>query len=67
MSVWKFEIHGNEVRYGKKVRRKLTHKGCNEPFKDYYWCPKLKWFRHAPCPFINQTECEIYKLMCGSL
>jgi hypothetical protein len=67
MAVWKFSIQGNEVRYGKKKRMKLTKEGCNEPYKDRYWCPKLKWFRLNPCPFLSKMECENYKMMCGNL
>ena len=67
MKVWKFTIQENEVRCGGKKRIKLTKKGCNEPYKNRYWCPKRQWFRIEPCPFQNQTECENYKLMCGSL
>jgi len=67
MAVWRFEIHDNEVRYGEKKRLKLTSKGCNEPYKNRYWCPKRKWFHRSPCPFVNRTECENYIMMCGCL
>ncbi|MBU0484217.1 MAG: hypothetical protein KKB30_06860 [Proteobacteria bacterium] len=67
MSVWRFSIVHNKVYYGEKQRTKLTKRGCNEPFKDRYWCPKQQWFRRAPCPFINQRECENYIKMCGCL
>lgn len=67
MAVWKFSIQGSEVRYGHKKREKLTDSGCNEPFKDRYWCPKLQWFQREHCPFLNQEECENFKMMCGAL
>lgn len=67
MSLWKFKILGNEVKYGEKKRKKLTSEGCNEPYKDRYWCPKLEWFRKEQCPFQSQTECECYRIMCGSI
>jgi hypothetical protein len=67
MAVWRFEIYETEVRCGGKKRLKLTRKGCNEPFKGRYWCPKRHWFRNAPCPFENLTECDNYRKMCGCL
>ncbi|OGQ94288.1 MAG: hypothetical protein A2521_14055 [Deltaproteobacteria bacterium RIFOXYD12_FULL_57_12] len=66
MALWKFTIIGNTVSHGTKQRQKLTHHGCNEPFKDSYWCPKLQWFRREACPFISRNECENFDLMCGS-
>lgn len=67
MSVWKFSIHKNVVSIGKKHRRQLTTNGCNEPYKDRYWCPKLQWFRKESCPFANLRECENFTSMCGSV
>ncbi len=67
MSIWKFSIQGEIVSHGSKERRKLTSQGCNEPYKNSYWCSKLQWFRREPCPFINQHECENYKIMCGAI
>ncbi|MHB8809338.1 MAG: hypothetical protein ACYC9M_04920 [Desulfobulbaceae bacterium] len=46
---------------------KFTRKGCNEPYKDRYWCPRKQWFRRAPCPFENREECDNYIKMCGCL
>jgi len=66
MAVWKFLIQGNDVLYGTKKRKKLTDDGCNEPFKNRYWCPKLQWFQCEPCPFINQDECANFEIMCGA-
>ena len=66
MAVWKFSIQGDEVGYGTKKRRKLTRNGCNEPYKDRYWCPKLQWFQCEPCPFLNQEECANFEIMCGA-
>lgn len=67
MSVWEFSIQSNVVKIGNKVRRKLSANGCNEPYKDRYWCPKMKWFRKHSCPFVNFRECENFKAMCGSV
>lgn len=67
MAVWRFEIRESEVRYGEKKRLKVTLNGCNEPYKDRYWCPKRQWFRSIPCPFENRKECENYIKMCGCL
>ena len=67
MSLWKFTVDSKVVRYGGKERQKLTPSGCNEPFRNRYWCPKLKWFRKESCPFVNQRECSNYEDMCGGL
>ena len=67
MTIIRFSIQGDRVKFGKKERQKLTNNGCNEPYKDQYWCPKRKWFSKAPCPFNCQRECENYKAMCGVL
>ena len=67
MAVWKFILRGDEVRYGEKKRLKLTPNGCNEPFRDRYWCPRMEWFRREPCPFASKRECENYIKMCGCL
>ncbi len=67
MKLWKFTVENKMVKHGCTERQQLTPTGCNEPFKDRYWCPKLQWFRKESCPFINQRECSNYKDMCGSL
>ncbi len=65
MTIWQFSIKEKEVSYGKRKRRLLTQKGCNEPFKDRFWCPKQKWFMKEGCPFINRRECENFSSMTG--
>ncbi len=65
--IWKFEIRNSTVRNGSQKRQQISKNGCNEPFKDRYWCPKLQWFQKETCPFINRRECENYEVMCGSL
>jgi len=65
MALWQFSLANNEVRHGNKKRRQLTRHGCNEPFKDRYWCPKQKWFMKEACPFINQRECNNFERMSG--
>lgn len=67
MSVWEFAIEGDTVKIGNKQRRKTTSHGCNEPFKDRFWCPKLQWFRKESCPFANRRECANFTSMCGSV
>ncbi len=67
MTLWRFTIQGDVVVMGDRNRRKLTRKGCNEPFKGRYWCPKRQWFRREPCPFSSRNECETFEAMCGCL
>jgi len=67
MSVWQFRVLANEVWIGKRHRLALTRTGCNEPFKDRYWCPSRRWFLRSPCPFLSRNECTTFKGMCGSL
>jgi len=65
--IWRFSIKDDKVNSGRKQRQQISRNGCNEPFKNRYWCPKCQWFRKEPCPFINRRECDNYKAMCGSL
>lgn len=65
MIIWQFTIQDREVSHGRRKRKLLTQKGCNEPFKDRFWCPKQKWFSKEPCPFINRRECENFSSMSG--
>ncbi|MGV1099815.1 hypothetical protein ACUUL3_10465 [Thiovibrio sp. JS02] len=67
MAIIRFSILGNVVRFGARERQKLSATGCNEPYKDRYWCPRKKWFSKEPCPFACKRECENYLTMCGSL
>ncbi len=65
MAIWRFSIKGNVVRHGGRQRQQLTRTGCNEPFKNRFWCPKQRWFMKERCPFINQRECRNFDQMCG--
>lgn len=65
MAIWKFVINDKDVSYGSRSRKPLTHGGCNEPYKDRYWCPRKKWFSKETCPFINKRECENFTWMSG--
>ena len=67
MALWHFEIQGEEVSIGSRSRRKLTRTGCNEPFKDRYWCPKRQWFQREACPFATLRECDNFETMCGAI
>lgn len=66
MTVWRVIMDGRDVQFGNKKRRRLTEAGCNEPFKQWYWCPRKRWFHKTPCPFMNRRECENYRRMCGN-
>lgn len=65
MAIWRFSLIDGQVGHGGKKRLAITGNGCNEPFKNRYWCPKRKWFSKEPCPFINQRECRNFDSMCG--
>ncbi|MFZ5774573.1 MAG: hypothetical protein ACOY3Z_03705 [Thermodesulfobacteriota bacterium] len=67
MTVIRFAILDEVVRFGGRERQMLTANGCNEPYKNRYWCPKRKWFNSEPCPFSCQQECDNYQAMCGAL
>ncbi len=64
-SIWQFSVQAGQVNQGMKQRRMLTSNGCNEPFKDRYWCPKKQWFMKEACPFIDRRECSNYARMSG--
>ncbi len=65
MTIWQFSINGRTVTAGEKSRPQLSANGCNEPFKDRYWCPKRQWFLKESCPFVNRRECNNFEAMCG--
>lgn len=65
MTIWQFSLQSGKVTHGRKQRRMLSSNGCNEPFKDRFWCPKSKWFSKEPCPFMNRHECHSYARMCS--
>ena len=67
MQVWQVGTEGNVINLGGHRRRMLTRQGCNEPFKGSFWCPRRKWFRREPCPFVNKHECNTYYKLCGAL
>lgn len=41
-----------------RMRLSANAEGCNEPFKDRFYCPKKKWFTKAPCPFESREDCR---------
>ena len=67
MTIWRARTEDNVFHLGETRRRMLTQNGCNEPFHDSFWCPKRKWFRREPCPFVNKHECNTYYKLCGSI
>lgn len=67
MAVWSVRTEGNVIHMGERKRKMLTRRGCNEPFLESYWCPKRRWFRKEPCPFVNKIKCNTYYMLCGAL
>ncbi len=67
MAVWRVEVEDGAISFGSRKRAKLTRNGCNEPFKNAYWCPKRRWFAKEPCPFVNKWECMNFTRLCGGL
>lgn len=65
--LWKVETQGDAIVIGGRSRPKLNPRGCNQPFKNVFWCPRRSWFRNEPCPFVNRRECNNYAMMCGAL
>ena len=53
--------------FGSYSRKATTPSGCNEPFKNAFWCPKKKWFATEPCPFSNRLECMSFARFAGSI
>lgn len=66
-NVWRVEAEGNIVKIGSQRCARLLPRGCNQPFKGRYWCPRKKWFSKEPCPFGSRGECDAFIRMCGSL
>lgn len=48
-------------------RKSITKNGCNEPFKNRFFCPKREFFTKEKCPFENLTECYNFLKMCGRI
>ena len=67
MAVWSASAENNIIRFGSKSRTMITASGCNEPFKNSFWCPERKWFSKKPCPFTCKGECDNYRRMCGAI
>jgi len=67
MALWKVETQDEYISFGDRRRRRLYAEACNEPFKDFYWCPTRKWFMKSPCPFVCRLECDNFKHMCGAI
>ncbi len=60
-----FKTKNGQAVFGTQKRRLVTGTGCNEPFKDRFWCPKKRWFMRSRCPFINKWECHNFSRFCG--
>jgi hypothetical protein len=67
MAVWNVNHSDGKMRFGSYTRKATTPSGCNEPFKNAYWCPKRKWFSKEPCPFSNRFECMSFARLCGGV
>lgn len=67
MSLWQVQVKDQYLYMGGKKRVILNAHGCNQPFKNRFWCPQRKWFLNEPCPFVNKWECNNYRRICGSL
>lgn len=67
MAIWNVQFGEGVVSFGSKSRKALTESGCNEPFKNCFWCPKKRWFSKGPCPFESKAECENFQRWCGAL
>ena len=44
MTLWKVKTEDDYISFGQNKRKKLRPSACNEPFKEYFWCPSKKWF-----------------------
>ena len=42
MAVIRMSHSDGRMRIGSFTRKATTSSGCNEPFKNAYWCPKRK-------------------------
>jgi hypothetical protein len=67
MAVWRVKSEGDAISFGSFERKKFNRNGCNEPFKNAFWCPKKRWFAKEPCPFVNKWECMNYARFCGAI
>lgn len=71
MTIWRFKVTGHFVISGDRLKKRLKKDACNEPLKplnqNWFWCPKIKWFRKEKCPFFSKNECQGYEEMCNGL
>jgi hypothetical protein len=67
MALWMVSPGNGTIRFGSKSREMITPTGCNEPFKNSFWCPGKKWFSKKPCPFTCRQECDNFRRMCGAI
>jgi hypothetical protein len=67
MAVIRMSHSDGRMRIGSFTRKATTSSGCNEPFKNAYWCPKRKWFAKEPCPFSNRFECMSFARFSGAI
>jgi hypothetical protein len=65
MSLWQVRTQGANINLGGTLRPLKNPNGCNQPFMGRYWCPKKRWFRGEPCPFVNRRECDNFNRLCG--
>lgn len=67
MSVWMVHDEGTSLRMGGGSVVKLNERGCNQPWRGRFWCPRRRWFLKEPCPFSCAQECADFKRLCGEL
>lgn len=67
MAVIRLGHSDGRMRIGSFTRKATTSSGCNEPFRNAYWCPKRKWFAKEPCPFVNRFECMSFARFSGAI
>jgi hypothetical protein len=67
MAVLRVGYDNGRMRLGSYSRQATTASGCNEPFRNVYWCPKKRWFSKEPCPFVNRQECMNFTRFCGGI
>lgn len=67
MIISSIKIENGYLVVGFKKVKLFNLSGCNQPFKDSFFCPHKKWFMSEPCPFESKAECSMYARWCGGL
>lgn len=67
MALWTVTRVGEAIRFGSVARKAVDERGCNQPFKSRFWCPRKGWFGKEPCPFANRYECMSFTRFAGAI